>query len=310
MRWHALLTLITPALLAAPNAASAQAAGFDSFDDGNDAGWSRLDPLAEAGASAGSFTFPGGGYRLMRSPSPTPEEAGVARLGSHRPDLTQTGDFFVRVDVTGWDDAEDQNIGLLAMISDPGLGTTIAYALSLDTSEQALYLSLIDFEAPSTVANQPLEASVTPENGFRLIFQRRNGELHGSIFALSNLDTALATVEGFDDFLENGSPGCFTSAEPADGAIDATFDNFSILPDDHVEDPPVTIVDAAFSDDAFQVHFSPLQENATHVLESSTDLVNWMERADQFEHTDGSGIFKISGNEHGSYFRVVRRRQN
>ena len=155
----------------------------DDFNDGDDSGWVRLDPLTEAGAPAGSFTFPDGGYRVARGPSPSPEELGAARVGSHRPDIVQQGDFFLSIDVTGWDDAEDQNIGLLAMISEPGLGSTTGYALTLDTSERALYLSFVDLEAPSTLSTVELLDSVSPEVGFRLVLQKdRRRDLRRHIF--------------------------------------------------------------------------------------------------------------------------------
>ena len=175
---------------------------FD-FDEGNDEGWERLDPLHEAEAApAGKFTFPDGAYRLEKIASPLPEEIGASRLGSLRPDITQTQEFQLSVDVVDWDDSLDQNIGLLALINEAGLGETNAYALALDTSEQNLYMSLVEFELPINLANTELLEPVDPETGFRLVLRGTGGgDLFGDIYALDDLENSLATVEGFDDFL-------------------------------------------------------------------------------------------------------------
>src|SRR5438045_8216546 len=56
----------------------------DDFNDGNDNGWTRYDPLGDAGVGPqATFTFPDGGYRIRATKSPLlPAQAGVARAGS------------------------------------------------------------------------------------------------------------------------------------------------------------------------------------------------------------------------------------
>src|SRR2546430_9566807 len=53
----------------------------DNFDDGNDGGWTRYDPLAPFGAPA-TFSFPNGGYRIQAPASPDPVVLGTGRAGS------------------------------------------------------------------------------------------------------------------------------------------------------------------------------------------------------------------------------------
>ena len=281
-------------------------AQFDGFDDGDDVGWSRMDPLTEAGVPAGSYSFPDGGYRFVHAPSPAPDELGSARIGSYRPDIIQQGDFFVSVDVTNWDDAEDQNIGILAMINDPGLGTTSGYALTLDTSERRLYLSLVDAELASSAGNVDLLDEVSPETGFRLVFTRTEGELVGDLFSLADLESSLATVEGFDDFIETGSPGIFAGVDPEDGAVDVTFDNFSTSPDGPVANAKLVISGVELIDQSLVLHFSPVLANVEYVLEESADLITWAEIEDNFAEEDDGGIFEVPVRSPG-FYRIMKR---
>ncbi|MGK0189093.1 MAG: hypothetical protein ACI9R3_004910 [Verrucomicrobiales bacterium] len=282
---------------------------FD-FSEGNDDGWERLDPLTEADVPSGTFAFPDGGYQMTHPASPSPDELGNARIGSFRPDVVQNGDFHIRVDVTNWDDGEDQNLGILAMINDPGLGTTNSYALTLDLSEQALYLSLIDFETPSIVANTPLSDTLTPDVGFRIIFERVDGEMTGNIYALTDLESSLATVEGFDDFIESGSPGLIASVDPPEGAIDVTFDNFSVSPEGTIangETPGVFQLEVEA--DTVRVHFGPVQANTEYQILSSQDFKSWSEVADEFEPgaTAETGVFEFARQpgQDESYYQIA-----
>src|SRR4051812_26011423 len=69
----------------------------DDFDDGDDAGWTRYDPLAAVGA-AGQWTFPGGAYRIRAAVSPDPGALGPSRVGSLRQDQSYT-DFRAAIDL-------------------------------------------------------------------------------------------------------------------------------------------------------------------------------------------------------------------
>ena len=112
-------------------------------------------------------------------------------------------------------------------------------------------------------------------------------------------------MEGFDDILETGSPGIFTSSDPAEGSVDATFDNFTTSPDGAVDASELAITRAELSGDTLVVQFSPVQANAGHSLDLSSDLITWSEVEDDFDVDDGTGIFEISADS-GAYYRVRR----
>lgn len=102
----------------------------DDFDDGNDTGWTRYDPLGTVGLGPqGTYTFPNGGYRIQASRNPLiPTDAGPARAGGYRPN--NYTDFYISADIVNWDESLDQAIGLLARMTQLGLGTTDGYALT------------------------------------------------------------------------------------------------------------------------------------------------------------------------------------
>src|SRR5437899_12480833 len=68
----------------------------DDFNDGNDNGWTRYDPLGDLGAGPqATFSFPNGAYRIQATKNPLfPSAVGVARAGSLREDVTYTN-FYV-----------------------------------------------------------------------------------------------------------------------------------------------------------------------------------------------------------------------
>src|SRR5580765_2305954 len=56
----------------------------DDFNDGNDDGWTRYDPISTGGFPAqNQWTFPSGGYRLQAAATPS-APLGPGRVGSLR----------------------------------------------------------------------------------------------------------------------------------------------------------------------------------------------------------------------------------
>ena len=105
----------------------------DDFNDGNDAGWTRYDPVGMAiGGSFATFAFPSGGYQVAAPVQEINPALGQARAGSFRLDLDCT-DFYVAVDLVDWDESPDQLIGLMARASDFGPGMTDGYVLFYET---------------------------------------------------------------------------------------------------------------------------------------------------------------------------------
>ena len=91
---------------------------FDNFNDGNDTtpspAWMGYDPIR-----VDAWSFPGGNtYRIQSGPSPDPGNFGQGRAGSIQP--SSLSDFYISVDVVGWDDSIHQVFGLLARIGTPG----------------------------------------------------------------------------------------------------------------------------------------------------------------------------------------------
>src|SRR5688572_30600580 len=87
----------------------------DDFDDGNDAGWTRYDPIGSHPQlpDIATFSFPNGNsYRIQTAPSPAPTQVGPGRAGSLRLDVNYT-DFFICVDILHWNTNVNQAFGIL-----------------------------------------------------------------------------------------------------------------------------------------------------------------------------------------------------
>ena len=114
----------------------------DNFDDGNSTGWTEVDVLAAVGA-AGSFSFPGGNtYRMEGATSPNQAALGPSRIGALRADVTYT-DFYQSIDIVDFDESLDQNIGMLARVKDPGLGTLDGYSFTFNPTDQQMFFTVI-----------------------------------------------------------------------------------------------------------------------------------------------------------------------
>jgi hypothetical protein len=202
-------------LMGAFGAATSWGQVVDDFTDGNDDGWTRSNPLATVGGTA-AFSFPGGNtYRI--------QAFGPGRVGSLREDVDNTA-FRVSVDIVEAAAALEQDFGILARVSTPGLGTLNGYAATFDSDEERVYLSRVDNEQAVTLGN--VDVSVEEGKAYRLVFHGYQGQFLVEVFDVADLTTTIATVEGFDDFYINGSAGLFGNAGQADGAVDVTFDNF------------------------------------------------------------------------------------
>ena len=116
------------------------------------------DPLAPF-TGGGQYSFPADGsggfaYRLQSPPSPDPANLGVARMGSAANGVN-LGDFSLSVDLLAWNDKLDQAFGLLARVSNIGLGTTSGYFLHYNNAFHALVLEQTVNEAPAPPTPSP-----------------------------------------------------------------------------------------------------------------------------------------------------------
>ena len=238
LRW---LVLGAAALLAVPAVSFGQ---VDNFNDGNDNGWTRYDPLAQFGAPA-TYSFPGGNtYRIQTQPSPNPAQLGPSRAGSVRAGVTYTG-FYTSVDLVDWNTGLDQAWGILGRVSNVGLGQTDGYAFTYANDGPSIDISRVDNEQPTGLG----DASVTldPAQDYRLVFiGTANGTLRGQVFDLANPTVALATVTATDTTYASGNNGLvtFDNSSGGVGATDATFDNYvATRPGDATLDGVVNLAD-------------------------------------------------------------------
>jgi len=199
----------------------------DDFNDGNDQGWSRLEPIKPFGAVT-TFSFPGTNtYRLQAGPSPAPATVGQARIGAHRAEASFSS-FRISVDLVNRDPSLEQDIGILARVTSPGLGTLNAYAATLDTDEGQFYFSKITNEGAGST--QSIEAPLTPSGDYRLVFHGFQNQFLIEVFDPQDPATPIASLKATDEefgapYLE-GTCGIFVSSGTAEGSCDATFDDF------------------------------------------------------------------------------------
>lgn len=206
---------------------------FDDFADGNDDDWTRYDPIAMAiGGSYTEFSVVNEQYRIQAFESPDPGQVGPARAMSLREDVV-FDDFTISVDVVNFDSAmTNQVFGIFSRITNPGLGSTDGYGL-LSTVGGSLELIRLENEEPVSYIDTAAAGALDPDNDYRLVFSGAGDNFSGAIYDLDDLTTPLATVGGTDANFTSGYTGLFVfdSSTGGDGEADATFDNFSAIPE-------------------------------------------------------------------------------
>lgn len=200
----------------------------DNFDDGNDDGWTHVDPIGSLGQPPATYSFPNGGYRIQVPPTPDLSTFERARAGSVRTDATYT-DFYQSVDLVDWDDSLGQAIGLAARVSDIGLGTTDAYVFFYFPPTGLVDITIIEDELPIVPSQMgDLVANLDPSRDYRMIFRGVGDSLTGQIFDLSDLSTPVASAMITDSRYTSGNPGLIAAAQAMNltSGADVTFDNF------------------------------------------------------------------------------------
>lgn len=221
--------LLLGALALVPAAAQGQGAS-DNFDDGNDTGWTRYEPLAGFGAG-GTYAFPGGAYGIGAGGSPAPGLVGPGRAGSFRLDASLS-DFTLTFDLVDWG-TTPFFAGGFARIKDPGLASTDGYALGFDFSVNRLFISLVTDEAVAkvVVVSEPL--TLDPAKDYRLRFDAIGSDFSGRIDELGG-STPLATIFGSDATYSSGAVGLGVVVQSSTAGVgaNATFDNFvAVVPE-------------------------------------------------------------------------------
>jgi len=209
----------------------------DNFDDGDDAGWTRYQPLAPFGAG-GTYTFPSGGYRIQAPPSPNVGVLGVSRVGAIAPVSANTDvNFDLSVDLLSLGGSPDQSYGLAFNGREAGLGTTDGYIFyfltdSTRTIGRAIF-NRIDNEL-GTPLGTAVTFPMTPDMQFHLRVVGTGSSFRGEIYDVAEPNTLLGFTEITDSTYGSGQTGLFvtgrTIPDVLNPPLDATFDNFRIIP--------------------------------------------------------------------------------
>lgn len=204
---------------------------MDDFNDGNDDGWTRADPLFEVGAPPASYTFPNGGYRIQAGSSPNPQMYNVSRAGSYRPEL-QYADFIASVDIVDWDDALPQGFALTARTTDLGLLTSDGYLATLQNNDYLVITRFTD-DWSTVLASETVQ--VEPGHQYRLEFSGTGDLLTASVYDLADPGMPISTVMAIDGTYTSGHiillSHAIWGAGTSDSPTDVTFDNFVSVPE-------------------------------------------------------------------------------
>ncbi len=238
----------------------------DDFDDGDDAGWVRINPVAAFGGTT-TYSFPEGptgkGYRIQcNTATVIPGAGGTGRSFNLR--TNEYTDFFVAVDVLNWDDKLDQAVVLAARFRGesevldpcplgpgactPGFGVMDGYVANYDPKQFGasdssrlggqFQINRILNENPSPtycVANVVL----TPGKSYRFTFRGVGPNLTAEIFDYEDLTAPLVSIET-DRGTEFPSGKCGLIAFSRDrSTTDITFDNYYAAEYDPANPPVV-----------------------------------------------------------------------
>jgi hypothetical protein len=223
---RAALLVLTLTLMAS----SSLRAQKDDFDDGDDAGWTRYDPLgSQVGVAQNTWSFPSGRYRLQAAPTPNPA-GGPGRVGSFRQDVSYSN-FHLEVDVLDWNASRTNAFGIIARVQpDPAFGTLSGYTFGYVTGDNYLALVRVDRERTRSIAGSlPFPIVLTPGHGYRFTFTGKGPQLTGRLYDLADLDHPLAEVPATDSTYLEGTAGliAFGVNGGALSPVDVTFDNYA-----------------------------------------------------------------------------------
>jgi hypothetical protein len=205
----------------------------DDFNDGNDDGWDRFDPIAQSGLGGiATFSIPGGDtYRIQTEPSPAPGTVGPGRAGAIRSDIVYT-DFHVSVDIVDWDPALSQVFGIIARLNNVGFGQTDGYAFTYDITTGDLDMTSFTGEDPdgggfpySGIDNVTLVRG----NRYRMVCTGVGQELTAAIYAPPDLENTIARIVGTDGRYSSGTVGLLNYDITGSSRTDVTYDNFAAL---------------------------------------------------------------------------------
>lgn len=276
----------------------------DNFNDGNDNGWTHYDPIAAAlgGGTFVHYGFPNGAYRIQADPSPAVTPLGPARGASLRSE--SFADFYVAVDVVGWDDSLTQAFGPLARVTNPGPGTTLGYAFTYQNKDHAISIAKIVNEEGNDLSGTSKPVTLALDKTYRFAFIGKGSSLEGRVYQLPDTRNPIATTIASDGTYTAGIVGLlvYNNPPPGTGGADATWDNFLAM----VVEPPVLSLNiGSFGD----LEVTWPSDTVGFQLQSSSVVpsTNWVTVPSDFITTrPGSFVYSTPIEPTNMFYRLMR----
>jgi hypothetical protein len=282
----------------------------DDFNDGNDNGWTRYDPLGTVVPGFAKYQVTNGAYRISVPASPN-TAFGPARAGALRTEVTYSN-FFVSVDLIDWNETVNQAFGIIARVKEPGLGSTDGFAMTYDFGGQDIDITWFTDERTSTGFGGGIGSGPDKITNFvhgkvyRFEFVGKGDLLKARVYRLPDNINPIASISG----TAVGTPATYVSGlagllvydntSAMTGIADATFDNYIAL-DYEPARPRIDI-------GAFDFHIWWPIEFSDFALEMTRDLgsQNWTEVA---VSQDATSFYYDTDrfDEQPAFFRLVHR---
>jgi hypothetical protein len=222
----------------------------DDFNDGNDNGWARINPLGDIGAAIyvpelgllSSWTVANGKY-VIRCEGVPAAGVGPARAGSGWTNASFVyTNFYMSADLMGLDVTPNVAAGFVARMQPPipeAPGVVVGYSLTYEPIVKDFQISALTIDGQIlAVAATKLTLELT--NTYHFEFLGRGTYLEARIYASTNLVTPLATVSGTDSSYTSGWCGLliYNSQGPVESPVQTTFDNYLAQAE---EPPPLSV---------------------------------------------------------------------
>lgn len=203
----------------------------DTFEDGNDDGWTHYDPHASHGAG-GTFSLPSSNlpypdyrYRIQAPASTDPNLFGFANAGSFRNDVP-AGIAGLTWTVHGWNQNESQSFGGFVGINQENDGTLSGFGLVYST-KGSLDVIRLERGNATILASSAITLNTASAYYFTLgVFP--GGGLTGGLYEFPDFISPLARVDAIGPAIANGAAGLYLYSNKSQSGIGATFDNFAI----------------------------------------------------------------------------------
>ncbi len=283
----------------------------DDFEDGNDIGWTRYDPIGSHPQlpDIATFSVVSNAYRIRTVASPLPTVVGPARAGGIRQDVTYT-DFYAAVDLVDWDETLQQSVGILARVREVGLGTTDGYVLTYNFRGKDIDITRFTEEDGAggnltLVGDDKLELEKGKK--YRLVFFGRGTDFGAQVFNLDNLSVPLVSVTASDATYSSGFCGLLVYDNSADTTMgtDATFDNYFAATQ---EPPRLEVFDLGFG--LVQVRWPGAAFDFSLEYTESWPATRWTavdEQSVQYFPEPDRWIHASDASTGSRYFRLIRR---